>query len=178
MNSKNEMAKKDLQLTYSQGNQTAYPTNIESAAWYLTTQYPNIKSGKQRKNQQKKADDPKSEEKDNATTGTTGAHVEDSATSQDNTAPRGEANLGAHVLETNQTMSPTTCTVEEILEAHPIDDTFWENTNPTDVSIDTVNSEEQMTGSHITKFHTPEDKEITPEDTLSEKTQHFNNEHE
>ena len=81
-------------------------------------------------------------------------------------------------METNQATSPTTRTVEEILGAHPIDDTFWENTNPTDVSIDTVNSEEQMAGSHITKFHTPEDKEITPEDTLSEENQHSNNEHE
>ena len=50
--------------------------------------------------------------------------------------------------------------VEEILGAHPIDDTFWDNTNPADVSVDTVNSEEQMAESHITEFHTPEDKEI------------------
>ena len=35
-----------------------------------------------------------------------------------------------------------------------------------------------MAGSHITEFHTPEDKEITPEDTLSEENQHFDNEHE
>ena len=73
-------------------------------------------------------------------TGTAGAPVEHSITSQDNTAPSGEANLGAHVLETNQVTSPTTRTVEEILGAHPIDDTFWENTNPTGVSIDRVNS--------------------------------------
>ena len=89
MNSKNEMAKKDLRLAYSQGNHTAYPTNIESAARYLTTQYPNIKSGNQRKNKQKKEDDPKSEEKDNATTDTVRAHVEDSTTNQDNNAPSG-----------------------------------------------------------------------------------------
>ena len=38
MNSKNEIDKKDLQLAYSQGNHTAYPTNIELAAWYLATQ--------------------------------------------------------------------------------------------------------------------------------------------
>ena len=41
-----------------------------------------------------------------------------------------------------------------------------------------MNSEEQMAGSHITKFHTPDNKEITPEDTLSEENQHFDNEHE
>ena len=43
MNSKNENAKKDLRLAYSQGNNTAYPTDIESAARYLSTQYPNNK---------------------------------------------------------------------------------------------------------------------------------------
>ena len=54
MNSKNETAKKDLWLAYSQGNHTAYPPNIELAARYLTTQYPNIKSGNQRKKEKKK----------------------------------------------------------------------------------------------------------------------------
>ena len=44
--------------------------------------------------------------------------------------------------------------------------------------INTVNNEEQMTGSHITKFHTPEDEEITPEDTLSQENEHFDNEHD
>ena len=160
--SKNEIAKKDLRLAYSQGNHTAYPTNIESAARYLATQYPNIKSGNQRKNKQKKADNPKSEDKDNATSGTARAHVEDSTTSEDTTALSGEASLGAHVLETSQAISPPPRTVRQILRAHPIDDTFWENTNPTDVSIDTVNSEEQMAGSHIPEFYTPKDEKIVP----------------
>ena len=106
------------------------------------------------------------------TTGTAGAHVEDNTTNEETTAPSGEANLGAHVSETNQATSHTPRTVEEILGAHDIDDTFWENTNPTDVSIDTVNSEEQMAGSHITKFHTPKDKEITPEDIMSQENEH------
>ena len=130
------------------------------------------------KKKKKKVDDPKSEEKDNATTDTAGAHVEDSTTSQDNTTPGGEANLGALVSETNQATPPTARTAEEILGAHPIDDTFLEKTNRTDVSIDTVNSEEQMTGSHITEFHSPKDEEIAPEDTLSEENQHSDNEHE
>ena len=45
-----------------------------------------------------------------------------------------------------------------MLGAHDIDDTSLKNTNTTDVSINTVNNEEQMTGSHITEFHTPNDK--------------------
>ena len=32
--------------------------------------------------------------------------------------------------------------VEEILVAHPMDDNFLDNTNPADVSVDMVNSEE------------------------------------
>ena len=50
MNSKNEIAKKDLRPAYSQGNYTAYPTDIKAAARYLSTQYPNNKPGSQRKN--------------------------------------------------------------------------------------------------------------------------------
>ena len=41
------IAKKNLQLAYSQGNHTAYPTDIKAAAWYLSTQYPNNKPGNQ-----------------------------------------------------------------------------------------------------------------------------------
>ena len=94
MNSKNEIAKKDPQLAYSQGNHTAYLTDIESPARYLTTQYPNIPPGNHRKkNKQRKADDPKSEDKDNVTSGTAGAHVEDSTTNGDTTAPSGEAGV-------------------------------------------------------------------------------------
>ena len=55
MNSKNEITKKDLLLAYSEGNHTVYPTNIEMAAWYLTTQYPSIKSGNQQKKQTKES---------------------------------------------------------------------------------------------------------------------------
>ena len=43
------------------------------------------------------------------------------------------------------------------LRAHPLNNEFWDNTNPTDVSIHTVNSEEKMMGSHITKLHTHKD---------------------
>ena len=38
MNLKNKIAKKDLRLAYSQGNNTAYPPNIEAMAKYLSTQ--------------------------------------------------------------------------------------------------------------------------------------------
>ena len=142
MNSKNEITKKNIQLAYSQRNHTAYLTNIKTAAWYLTTQYPNIKPSNQQQQQQQKADDPKSEDKDNATTGTAGAHVQDTKTNKETTAPNGEASLGTHVSETSQATSTPPRTVGQILGAHSIDDTFWNNTNPTDVSIDTVNSEE------------------------------------
>ena len=89
MNPKNEIAKKDLHLAYSKGNCTAYPANIEVAAWYLSAQYPNNKPGNQCKNKQRKGDDPKSEDKDNIMMGgTTRAHVEDTTTNKDTTNPR------------------------------------------------------------------------------------------
>ena len=54
-------------------------------------------------------------------------------------------------------------TVEEILEAHPMnDDDFWGSTNPTDVSIDTTNSKEMMAGSHITELHIHKYEEPVP----------------
>ena len=105
-------------------------------------------------------------------------HVQDNTTNKDTTVSSREANLSAHVSETNQATSPTSRPIKQILGAHSIDDDFWENTSPTDVSIDSVNSEEQMAGSHITKFHSPKDEEITPEDILSQENKHFDNEHD
>ena len=48
MTLKNENTKKDLRLAYSQGNNTAYPTDIKSMARYRSTQYPNNKAIYQR----------------------------------------------------------------------------------------------------------------------------------
>ena len=161
MKSKNKNTKKDLRLAYSQGNNTAYPTDIESVARYLSTQYPNNKPTNQHeanKGNKRKGDDKKSEEKDSNTGGTAGAHVEDTTTNENTTAPSERASLGAHVSETNQALSHQSRTVDKILGAHPVNDDFWDNTNPTDVSIDTANIEEKMAGSHITKLHTHKDK--------------------
>ena len=100
MNSKNKVAKKNLRLAYSEGNYTAYPADIEAAVWYLSTQYPNNKPANQcgrNKGNKRIEDDPKSEDKDNITGGTAGAHVEDTTTNKDTTAPSGGASLGTHV---------------------------------------------------------------------------------
>ena len=123
MNSKNENAKKDLRLAYSKGNNTAYPTDIESAARYLSTQYPNNKPTNQRgesKGNKIKGNDLKSEDKDSNTGGTAGAHVEDTTTNENTTAPSGGDSLGAQVSETNQASSRPSRTVDEILGAHPV----------------------------------------------------------
>ena len=90
----------------------------------------------------------------------------------------GGASLGAHVSETSQATSHPTRTVEEILGAHPIDDTLWDNINPADVSVDTINSEKQMAGSHITEFHTLKDKQVVLEGLLSQVDQDFDNQHD
>ena len=103
--SKNEIAKKDLRLAYSQGNYTVYPADIKAAAWYVSTQYPNNKPGTQQKNKQRKRDVPKSGDKGNTMGGTAGAHVENTTTSKDITAPSGGASLGPHVSEISQATS-------------------------------------------------------------------------
>ena len=99
MNSKNNNARKDLRLVYHQRNNTAYPTDIELAAKYLSIQYPNNKPTNQHEgnkgNQNKKEDNPKSEDKDSNAGGTASAHVEDTTTNEDTTSPRGGARLGA-----------------------------------------------------------------------------------
>ena len=48
------------------------------------------------------------------------------------------------------------------------DDDFWVGTNPNDVSIDTTNSKEMMTGSHITELYTHKCKEPVPPKLLNE----------
>ena len=49
MNLKNNNAKKDLYLAYSQGNMTAYLPTIKAMDRYMSTQYPNKNSAHQRK---------------------------------------------------------------------------------------------------------------------------------
>ena len=115
INSKSEIAKKDLRLVYSKGNYTAYPANIEAAARNLSTQYPNNKLANQRgsnKENKRKEDNQKTKDKDNITGGTAGAHIENTTTNKDTTAPRGRASLGAHVSETNQAASHPSRKVE------------------------------------------------------------------
>ena len=158
MNSKNKLAKKNLRLAYSQGNNTAYPSNIKSMARYLSTQYPNNKPAHQRwgkKQDKKKGHDWKSEDKDSNTGGTAGEHVEDTTTTEESNAPSGGVSIGTHVLKKNQESSRPSRTLDEILGAHPMDDDeFWGNTNPGDVSVDTANDKEMMIDSHITKQYT------------------------
>ena len=158
MNLKNKTAKKDLHLAYSQRKNTAYPANIKSMARYLSTQYPNNKPAHQRggkKEDRRKGNDSKSEDKDSNTGGTADAHVEDTTTTEVSTFPCRVASIGAHASEKNIQSSRSSHTMEEILRPHPMnDDDFWGNTNSTDVSIDTANSKEMMTGSHITELHT------------------------
>ena len=87
--------------------------------------------------------------------GTAGEHVRDTITTEGSTTPSEGANIiGVHILDINILSSCPLRTVEEILGAHLINDgDFWGNTNPSDVSIDTRNSKEMMTGSHITELH-------------------------
>ena len=159
INLKNDNAKKDLRLAYSQGNITVYPPTIKAMARYLSTQYPNKNYAHQRKGKKgnrngKKGDGPKSEDNDNNITGTVGAHDGDTTTPEDSTASSRSASIGAHGLEATRQLSRPIRLVEEILGAHPIGGDLWGGTNPSDVSIDTANSKEVMVGSYITEQHT------------------------
>ena len=118
MNSKNKLAKKDLCLAYSQGNNTTYPPNIESMARYLSTHYPSNKPAHQRrgkKGDKRKGDESKSQDKDSNTGGTTGAHVEDTTIIEKSTNPSGGPSISAHTSEKNVQPSYSSRTVEEIL---------------------------------------------------------------
>ena len=145
MNSKNDAAKKDLRLAYSQGNKSAYPVTAKAMARYLSTQYnnkvPNNQRDKRGDRNTKKGDDSKSKDSDTTTTGTTSAHdVGEVTTPQDLNAHSKGASIGAHVSEIPQPAFRPAQSVEELLAAHPVNDAIWSHSNPSDVSIDTTNS--------------------------------------
>ena len=127
MNSKNDNAKKDLRLVYSQGNKTAYPPTIEAMARYMSTQYPNKISGRQRKGKKgdingKKGNNSKFKDKDSNTAGTAGAHIGDTTTPEESTAHSGGASISGHILEVTGQSSRPTRSIEKNLGAHLIGD--------------------------------------------------------
>ena len=116
LNSKNDNAKKDLRLAYSQGNKIAYPLNLESIK---SANNPRDNMGD--KNGEK-GDEPKSEDKDNNITCTTDAHVGETTMPKDSNAPSDGSSIGAHVSEVNEPGARPTKSVQEILATHAIDD--------------------------------------------------------
>ena len=98
----------------------------------------------------KKGDEHKSEDKNNNITGTAGAHVGETTTPKDSNAPSNGSSIGAHVSDVNKPDAWPTQSVQEILATHAIDNPIWDHTDACDVSIDTVNSTEDLAGSHIT----------------------------
>ena len=124
-------------------------------ARYMSTQYLNKnidqRSSKKGDRNRKKGDDPKSKEKNNNATGTVGAHVWDVITPKDSTSG---SSIGTHVSEATKQPSHPTQSVEDLLGAYSIDDAIRDRTNLWDVSVDTANSKEVMTGNHTTEQHT------------------------
>ena len=152
LNSKNNNAKKDLCLSYSQGNKSAYPTTPKAKARYLSTQYPNKTISHQHKKRDKngkKGDYSKPENKDNNTKGTAGVHTGEVTTSEDPTIPSNKPSIDAHVLKVAKHKSRPAQSVEDLLGAHLINDAIWGCTDPSDVSIDTTDSAEIMAASYI-----------------------------
>ena len=144
LNSKNNNAKKDLHLSYSQENISAYPTTAKAMARYLLTQYPNKTIGRQRNKKGdrngKKGDDPRPEDKDNNTTGTVDAYIGKVITPEDSTTSSNGSSISAHVSEVAKHKFWPAQSIEELLGVHPIDDDIWGCTDPSDVLIDTANS--------------------------------------
>ena len=157
-NSKNDNAKKDLHLSYSQGNKSAFQISTEAMVIYLSTQYnnkiPNNPHNKRGDRNSKKGDDSKSEDKDSTTTGTAGVHLGEVTTSQDSTIPSEGSSIGTYISEIAEPAFHPAQSAEELLAAHPVDDAIWSHTNPSDVSIDTTNSAEIIVGIHSTEVST------------------------
>ena len=154
LNLKNNNAKKDLRCAYPQGNKIAYPINLESMARYLLSTY-SIKSAnnpryKKGDKNGKKGDEPKSEDKDNNTSGTACAHIGETATPKDSSAPSNGSSISAHASEVEDPDARPTQSVQEILATHAINDLIWDHTDACDVLFDTKNSAEALAGSHTT----------------------------
>ena len=96
-----------------------------------------------------------SEDKEINTVGTAGAQVEDTPPPEESTATPIVERLvyRCFVWEATEQSSLPTRSIEDILGAHLIGDDIWGGTNQSNVSIDTANSKEVMTGSHITEQH-------------------------
>ena len=126
MNSKNDNAKKDLCLVYSQGNKKAYPLNLESMARYLISVY-SVKSAnnppdKKGDMNRKKGNEPKSEDKNNNNTGITGAQVGETSTPKHSNALSNGSSISKHVTEVEEPNTQPTQSVQEILATHVIND--------------------------------------------------------
>ena len=158
LNFKNNNAKRDLCLLHSQGNKSAYPPTVKEMARYRSTQYPNKTIGHQHDKKEdkngKKGNGSKPEDKDNNTTGTADENIGEVTTPGDSTAPSNRSSIGAHVLEVAKHKSWPAQSVEDLLGAHSIDDSIWGGTNPSEVSINTINSADIMVGSHIMEEQT------------------------
>ena len=88
------------------------------------------------------------EDKDNNNTCNTGAHVGETTTPQDSSTPSNGLSIGAHVYEVTKPDVWPAQSIQDILAAHPIDDSIWSHPNVCDFSIITVNSTEALAGIH------------------------------
>ena len=122
MNSKNDNANKDLDLSYSQGNKTAYPVDVESMVKYIK----NINNPQNKKGDKngKKGDEHKSKNKDNNITGTAGAQVGETTTPQDSSPHSNGSSIGTHVSEVSKSNVWPTRSVQDILKPHAIIDSI------------------------------------------------------
>ena len=98
----------------------------------------------------KKDDDAKSEDKDDNTTGTKGAQVGKATLDKDKTVTlSNSSSIGAHVSDIANTVLPLPQHVQDILASYPVDNPILDQAYPYDLSIDTINSVEDLARAHF-----------------------------
>ena len=115
-----------------------------------------------------KDDEAKYEDNNNNNTYTAGAHVGETAASQDSSTTSDVLSIGANVSDVTKHIVQPTRYMQDISAAHPVNDPIRDHPNACDVSIDTGDRVEAITGSHIVEpeyifrrpFHIFEDIEL------------------
>ena len=146
--SKNDDMKKDLRVSFAQGHNTCYPTNIEEMARMYDVEYKNHKRHSNTDNNNNRRNNNRNnsnrnDEEDDEENGAMGAHVV-----ENNGSPVDDDNndaVAAHMVENNGSPvdgSPVDGSNEEIiinaanlLGAHPANDVAWDYTDVDELSL-------------------------------------------
>ena len=139
--SKNDDMKKDLRVSFAQGHNTCYPTNIEEMARMYDVEYKNHRrhsntdnNNNRRSNNHNNSN--RNDEVDDEENGAMGAHVvENNGSPVDN--DNSDA-VGAHVVDNNAvdgSNGEIIINAANLLGAHPANDVAWDYTDVDEISL-------------------------------------------